>query len=86
MQERLLVWRDNLHTVCHLGGANDSLPLAAVEVIGVGEAVDQGVGNGDRLAPGRAKDWDVVPPGRMSRIGGVSGFLLPTFLCRCKEK
>ena len=58
------MWRDNLHTVCHLGGANHSLPLAAVEVIEAGEAVDKGVGNEDRIARGRAKDGDVATPGQ----------------------
>jgi hypothetical protein len=24
--------------------------------------------------------------GKVTGIGGLSGFLLPTFLCRCKEK
>ncbi|WP_155995571.1 hypothetical protein [Paraburkholderia azotifigens] len=34
-------------------------------------------------------DWSAGPVGGPQagrRIGGVSGFLLPTFLCRCKEK
>ncbi|MBN3762493.1 hypothetical protein [Burkholderia sp. Ac-20365] len=39
----------DLHTVCHLGGANYSLPLAALWVIEVGEALIQCVGNGQRL-------------------------------------
>ncbi|CAG9235224.1 hypothetical protein PSAB6_610012 [Paraburkholderia sabiae] len=33
--------------------------------------------------------WSAGPvggPQANTRIGGVSGFLLPTFLCRCKEK
>ena len=36
---------DNLHTVCHLGGSNQSLPLALVRVFEVGEACIQSVGN-----------------------------------------
>ncbi|WP_277403056.1 hypothetical protein [Burkholderia sp. Ac-20365] len=36
----------DLHTVCHLGGANHSLPLAALWVIEVGGALNKSVGNG----------------------------------------
>ncbi|BCF98343.1 hypothetical protein PPGU19_029120 [Paraburkholderia sp. PGU19] len=36
---------DNLHTVCHLGGRNHSLPLALVRVFEAGEAVIRSVGN-----------------------------------------
>ena len=34
-----------LHTVCHLGGANHSLPLALVRVFEVGEAIIRSVGD-----------------------------------------
>ena len=37
----------DLHTVCHLGGRNQSLPLAALRVIDVGEAPVRSAGNGD---------------------------------------
>jgi len=36
----------DLHTVCHLCGRNHSLPLAALRVTEVGEALIHGVGNG----------------------------------------
>ncbi|WP_205811206.1 hypothetical protein [Burkholderia sp. Ac-20365] len=35
----------NLHTVCHLGGTNHSLPFAALRVPEVGEAFIQSVGD-----------------------------------------
>ncbi|WP_336598686.1 hypothetical protein [Paraburkholderia bengalensis] len=38
--------RYDLHTVCHLGGANHSLPLAALRVIEAGEALIESIGNG----------------------------------------
>ncbi|BFG76925.1 hypothetical protein PTKU46_49580 [Paraburkholderia terrae] len=37
--------RDNLHTVCHLGGTHHSLPLARVRVFEAGEAFIRSVGN-----------------------------------------
>ena len=36
----------DLHTVCHLGGINDSLALAALRVIEAGEALSRSAGNG----------------------------------------
>ncbi len=36
----------DLHTVCHLGGANHALPQAALRVIEAGEALIESVGNG----------------------------------------
>ena len=37
--------RDSLHTVCHLGGADESLPLAVLWVTGVGDVPVEGAGN-----------------------------------------
>ena len=65
------MWRDNLHTVCHLGGRNHSLPLATAEVIEAGEAVDKGDGNEDREVSGRAKDGDVE--GTWANVKGWRG-------------
>ena len=39
------VWRESLHTVCHLGGTNHSLPLARAWECEAGEALIQSVGN-----------------------------------------
>ena len=36
----------DLHTVCHVGGRDHSLPLAVLRVIGAGEALSRSVGNG----------------------------------------
>ena len=36
----------DLHTVCHLGGINHSLPLAALRVIEVGEALIKALATG----------------------------------------
>src|SRR5690349_18478314 len=40
------LWRDSLHTVCHLGGMNRSLSLTLVRVSEAGEASVRSVGNG----------------------------------------
>ena len=45
----------DLHTVCHLGGLNHSLPPVALRVIEVGEASIRGVGNGWGLRRCRVK-------------------------------
>ena len=36
----------DLHTVCHLGGANHSLPLDALRVIEAGEALIRALATG----------------------------------------
>ena len=77
---------DNLHTVCHLSGNNHSLPLALVRVSGAGEASIQSVRNEHRPGQCRMKNGDVGEPWIRTRAGGVSRFLLPTFLCGGKEK
>jgi hypothetical protein len=45
MYERQAIRRDNLHTVCHLGGTYHSLPLARAKAFEAGEAFIQSVGN-----------------------------------------
>ena len=52
----------DLHTVCHLGGRNHSLPLAALRVIEAGEALIKSVGNGQRLVRCRVQDGAVGGP------------------------
>jgi hypothetical protein len=39
LQERQAIRRDNLHTVCHLGGTYHPLTLALVRVFEAGEAL-----------------------------------------------
>ena len=46
----------DLHTVCHLGGRNHSLPPTVLRVIEVGEALIQGAGNGRGLRSCRVKE------------------------------
>jgi hypothetical protein len=46
----------DLHTVCHLGGTNHSLPLFALRVIEAGEALIRSVGNERELRGCRVKD------------------------------
>ena len=62
-----------LHTVCHLGGRNRSLPLAALRVIEAVEASSQSVGNGYPTSklPFEAEDL-LGALRRWSRISGVS--------------
>ena len=76
----------SLHTVCHLGGAYHSLPLGRVRVFEVGEALIRSVGNEHQPGHCRVKGGDVGGPWIKTRAGGVSRFLLPTFLCGGKEK
>ena len=76
----------DLHTVCHLGGRNHSLALAALRVLEVGEARVQSAGNGRGLEklPCEAED----PLGalrRRSRAGGVSPLSLLTFFAAAKK-
>ena len=76
----------DLHTVCHLGGRNHSLTLAALRVIEVGEAPIRSVGNGavtERL-PCEVED----PLGALrqwSKTGGVSPLSLLTFFAAAKK-
>ena len=77
---------EGLHTVCHLGGAYHSLPLGRVRVFEVGEALIRSVGNEHHPGHCRVKGGAVGGPWIKTRAGGVSRFLLPTFLCGGKEK
>ncbi|BCF92515.1 hypothetical protein PPGU16_55820 [Paraburkholderia largidicola] len=77
---------ENLHTVCHLGGAYNSLPLALVQVSEAGEASVRSAGNARKQVRCGVKCGDVGGPWINTRAGGVSRFLLPTFLCGGKEK
>ncbi|CAG9263435.1 hypothetical protein PCAR4_570339 [Paraburkholderia caribensis] len=52
----------------------------------VGEAFIRSVGNGQRTRRYRVTCGDVEGPWTSTRAGGVSRFLLPTFLCGGKEK
>ncbi|BCF91996.1 hypothetical protein PPGU16_50630 [Paraburkholderia largidicola] len=78
--------RDNLHTVCHLGGIDHSLPLALVRESDAGDEHIHSVGNGHQPRHCRVKHGDVGGPWIGTWAGGVSRFLLPTFLCGGKEK
>jgi hypothetical protein len=80
------MWCDNLHTVCHLGGMYHSLPLARVRVFEAGEAFIRSAGKEHRRVHWCVKDGDAGGPWIRTRAGGVSRFLLPTFLCGGKEK
>ncbi|WP_208459398.1 hypothetical protein, partial [Paraburkholderia caribensis] len=51
-----------------------------------GEAYGEGVGNAGEQVRCRVKDGDVGGPWIRTMAGGVSRFLLPTFLCGGKEK
>ena len=51
-----------------------------------GEAYRENVGNAREQGRCRVKDGDVGGPWIGKRAGGVSRFLLPTFLCGGKEK
>ncbi|CAG9268130.1 hypothetical protein PCAR4_770001 [Paraburkholderia caribensis] len=86
LQERQAIQRDNLHTVCHLGGAYRSLPLALVRAFEVGEALIRSVGSAREQKCCCVKHGDVGGPWIGTWAGGVSRFLLPTFLCGGKEK
>jgi hypothetical protein len=55
-------------------------------VIEAGEALVQRAGNEEEPERYRAKNGDVESPWVTVKTLGVSGFLLPTFLCRGKEK
>ncbi|BCF97557.1 hypothetical protein PPGU19_021260 [Paraburkholderia sp. PGU19] len=46
---------DNLHTVCHLGGTYQSMPLALVREFEAGEASIQSVGNAGKQGRRRVK-------------------------------
>jgi hypothetical protein len=59
---------------------------ASEEGIEAGEAPTKCAGNEEEPESCRVKRGDVESPWETTRTGGVSGFLLPTFLCRCKEK
>ena len=67
----------DLHTVCHLGGINHSLPLAALRVSEVGEALIQSVGNGHCMAERRVKWRNCRGPSG----GGQERAVLARFLC-----
>jgi hypothetical protein len=67
-------------------GADKALVRAVEEVMRAGDALDQCAGNEEQLASCRVKHGDVESPWVTTRAGGVSGFLLPTFVCRGKEK
>ena len=76
----------DLHTVCHLGGINHSLPLAALRVIEVGEAPVRSVGNGHRPARLPFEVEDLLGAlMRRSRTGGVSPLSLLTFFAAAKK-
>jgi hypothetical protein len=55
-------------------------------VIEAGEALMKSAGNEEEQERCDVNHGDVESPWVCTRMGGVSGFLLPTFLCRRKEK
>ena len=67
-------------------GAGKALVRDIQEVIEAGEALVQRAGNEEEPERYRAKNGDVESPWVTVKTLGVSGFLLPTFLCRGKEK
>ena len=67
-------------------GTYPALARAVEVVIEAGEAHIQSAGNEEEPEPCRVKHGDVGGPWAKTGAGGVSGFLLPTFLCRGKEK
>jgi len=67
-------------------GAGKALTRAVEEVIEAGEALVQSARNKEELERCGVRNGDVESPWVTTRAGGLSGFLLPTFLCRCKEK
>jgi hypothetical protein len=67
-------------------GVSDSTRRADEEVFEAGDAVVKSVGNGREPKRYGEKCGDAGGPWVTRRVGVVSGFLLPTFLCRCKEK
>ncbi|TXC87320.1 hypothetical protein FRZ40_06900 [Paraburkholderia azotifigens] len=77
--------RDNLHTVCHLGGADDSLPRAALRVIEVGDAPANGAGNMRGKMSCRVECGTRWGPQATTRIGGVSPLSLLTFFAAAKK-
>jgi hypothetical protein len=67
-------------------GTCQALARAIEEVIEVGGALNQSAGNEEEPERCRVKHGNVESPWVSVKTLGVSGFLLPTFLCRCKEK
>jgi hypothetical protein len=65
---------------------DNSLLPALVRVFEVDEASIQSVGNAREQVRCRVKRGDVGGPWIGTWAGGVSRFLLPTFLCGGKEK
>ena len=80
------VRRESLRTVCHLDGTNHSLTPALAWVPEAGETSIRSAGNEHQPGHCRVKHGDVGGPWIRIRAGGVSRFLLPTFLCGGKEK
>jgi hypothetical protein len=68
---------DNLHTVCHLGGRNRSLPLALVRACEVGEAFIRSVGNEPRTKTLPSEAWDRL--GALRQTQGLA--VLAAFFC-----
>ena len=67
-------------------GTRQALARTIEEVIEAGEAQIRRDGNEEESERCRVKHGDVGGPWVSVKTLGVSGFLLPTFLCRCKEK
>ena len=84
--EVMHVRRESLRTVCHLDGTNHSLTPALAWVPEAGETSIRSAGNEHQPGHCRVKHGDVGGPWIRIRAGGVSRFLLPTFLCGGKEK
>jgi len=67
-------------------GTHQAFVHAVEEVIEVGEALIRSVGNEEELEGLRMKHGDVESPWVGVKTLGVSGFLLPTFLCRAPRR
>jgi hypothetical protein len=69
-----------------LWNMGDAIAHVATRECEAGEALNKSVGSGHREGRCRGQDGAVGGPWAGRKVGGVSGFLLPTFLCRGKEK
>jgi hypothetical protein len=69
-----------------LKNVGNSISRAATREHEAGEAYRESVGNAREQERYHVKDGAVGGPQARRRVGGVSRFLLPTFLCGGKEK
>ena len=75
----------DLHTVCHLGGRNQSLPLVALRVLEVGEAPVEALATGTEWQNAVWSGRTAGGPQAGTRAGGVSPLSLLTFFAAAKK-